>query len=316
MEQRTLTLSQCKEYVRNIKDLELACYQLDRLHHGLTQRLRQAEKSCQRALAVKPESRPEKSGVAGNFFGSLIWAVFGAIIGAIAGVVIGFIRWLFSGEGFFHNFENGMDEPLKPYLINTSLTLGIIIAGIVFVFFFIVTLLGDKNLSNAVAAYEDKERKRLADIERSKQLLDQIGSDINSCEEKQEQTKTLLSRYYNMNYIYPKYRGIVPICTIYEYLESGRCFSLLGHEGAYNLYENELRMNMIIGKLDDIINRLDDISSTQRLLAQEIKRSNSVIDGICRSLDNIEKNTALTQYYSNITATNTSYLAWLAYIDR
>lgn len=71
-------------------------------------------------------------------------------------------------------------------------------------------------------------------------------------------------------------------------------------------------MNAIIGKLDDIIDRLDDISFSQRLLAQEIRKSNIQLNRISGTLDHIENNTVLTQYYSSITASNTTFMSWLA----
>ena len=36
-----------------------------------------------------------------------------------------------------------------------------------------------------------------------------------------------------------------------EYLQSGRCYTLEGHEGAYNLYEEEKFKEIILTKLDD-----------------------------------------------------------------
>ena len=62
-----------------------------------------------------------------------------------------------------------------------------------------------------------------------------------------------LVSFYSKNIIYPKYRGLVPIAAFYEYFNSGRCDTLTGHEGAYNIYETEIRMNIIIAKLDDCL---------------------------------------------------------------
>lgn len=116
-----------------------------------------------------------------------------------------------------------------------------------------------------------------------------------------------MQQYYSLGYIYPSYRGIVPICTIYQYFDSGRCSRLDGHEGAYNLYESELRMDLILSKLDDI-------SRNQMVLAQEIRRSDAKLNEISRSLNSIEKNTTVSRYLNGITAVNTSYLAWVNYI--
>ena len=36
------------------------------------------------------------------------------------------------------------------------------------------------------------------------------------------------------------------MCTMYEYFVTGRCDKLSGADGAYNLYETEVRQNIII----------------------------------------------------------------------
>lgn len=142
-----------------------------------------------------------------------------------------------------------------------------------------------------------------------------LENSITQCKAKYSETQKLLAKYYSLNYIYPKYQGIVPICTIYEYLESGRCDSLAGAAGAYNLYETELRMNIIIGKLDNIINRLDDIAENQRLLASEIRNCHSQLVTLLNSVDSsvqgIQESAALTEYHSRITSANTDYLVWM-----
>lgn len=146
------------------------------------------------------------------------------------------------------------------------------------------------------------------------QILNNIDLALKNCKNELIETNNVLKQYYDLGYIYPKYRGLIPVCTIYEYLDSGRCFRLEGHEGAYNLYENELRMNIILNKLNEIIYRLDDISSSQHLLANEIKSSNIQINNLCNSLENIESNAELTQYYSKLSAANTAYLKWINFL--
>lgn len=64
-------------------------------------------------------------------------------------------------------------------------------------------------------------------------------------------SKEILDKLYELKIngefiLYPKYRNIVPVSMFIDYLASHRCEKLEGHEGAYNLYENELRLNSII----------------------------------------------------------------------
>mgnify|MGYP007024707781 CR=1 FL=1 len=55
-----------------------------------------------------------------------------------------------------------------------------------------------------------------------------------------------------MGRFFPKYRNLVAVSQIYEYILSGRCTELGGYQGAYNLYEQETRMDIVIMRLDDI----------------------------------------------------------------
>ena len=69
---------------------------------------------------------------------------------------------------------------------------------------------------------------------------------------------------------------------------------------AYYLYEIVLRMNTIIGKLDDIIVHLEDISYSQRMLYDNVKASNQRVENLLAAIENaasnIERNTAMDVY--------------------
>ena len=49
-----------------------------------------------------------------------------------------------------------------------------------------------------------------------------------------ESLELALQKHYEQNVIFPKYRNLVAITTINEYLMSGRCYELEGPNGAYN----------------------------------------------------------------------------------
>ena len=42
---------------------------------------------------------------------------------------------------------------------------------------------------------------------------------------------------------------MVMVCSLYEYVCSGRCDTLAGHEGAYNIWEMEIRLDKIVTQL-------------------------------------------------------------------
>jgi hypothetical protein len=110
----------------------------------------------------------------------------------------------------------------------------------------------------------------------------------------------------------------VPICSFYEYFCSGRCNSLEGHEGAYNIYENELRQNLIIGKLDVVIDRLDQIEGNQYMLYDAINSTNQRINNISREMKtlsgqikSISASSRIIEYNTAKSMENTEVLKWL-----
>lgn len=133
-------------------------------------------------------------------------------------------------------------------------------------------------------------------------------------------TKSVLEKYYQKNILYAKYRNLLAVSSIYEYLSSGRATCLEGHEGAYNLFESEVRQNIIISKLDEVIEHLERIENSQYMLYSAIQESNSKTERlsqeISRTADNlqrIENNTRITAYNSGITAQNTEFLKWIEF---
>ena len=111
-----------------------------------------------------------------------------------------------------------------------------------------------------------------------------------------------LQEFYGQNVIFPKYRNMVAIVTINEYLMSGRCFELEGPNGAYNLYEMELRQNIVISQLSNIISNLEQIRDNQFTLYQELVNANTIISDILHEIRVVGNNTKLTAYFAGITA--------------
>ena len=105
--------------------------------------------------------------------------------------------------------------------------------------------------------------------------------------------------FYHLDVIYPKYRNLVAVTTIYEYLASGRCDTLEGADGAYNLYEMELRQNIIIGQLSSVLDSLEQIKSNQFTLYNEIKEANQKTADL---LSSIADNTKFSAYANEETA--------------
>ena len=136
------------------------------------------------------------------------------------------------------------------------------------------------------------------------------------------ETRILLRRYYMRDIIFEKYQNIVAVCSFYEYLLSGRCTTLTGHEGAYNIYETEARFERIYTKLDEIVTKLDDIKQNQYVLYDAIQDGNRMtrrlVDESLRQATltaQIADNAELAAYYNRQTAIEANQIKWLMLND-
>lgn len=110
-----------------------------------------------------------------------------------------------------------------------------------------------------------------------------INAEIQSAKAKLKESKKRLNEMYNLGVVFPKYRNIVMINSIFESLSSGRCSSLEGANGAYNILEQEIRLDRIISQLDDVILRLSQIRQNQYLLYTAIESGNERASQIVQS---------------------------------
>lgn len=112
-----------------------------------------------------------------------------------------------------------------------------------------------------------------------------------------EASKRHLQEAYEKNIIFPKYRNLVMVCSLYEYICAGRCDTLEGHEGAYNILETEIRLDRIIIQLDKVITQLEKIQQNQFILYSAIQKSNQRISQIIDSTSYMASR--LDDFYSN-----------------
>ena len=105
-----------------------------------------------------------------------------------------------------------------------------------------------------------------------------IQNDIKSAEKLLAAAAKARADFYSYNIIYPKYRNYVAVATFCEYIESGRCSSLEGTGGAYNLYETECMNNLIVSQLTVIADKLEDIKQNQILMYRELKTINQNLE--------------------------------------
>ncbi len=125
---------------------------------------------------------------------------------------------------------------------------------------------------------ENKIRMGIRELPQIQRAEQQLLVAYNECENS-------LNKLYGIGIIYPKYRSLNACGMFLEYLKSGRTHSLQqigGDEGAYNLYDKELKYN-------HISSQLDQIQENQRILYQEVCAINENIERLCSSIERVEK---------------------------
>ncbi len=302
-----------KEYLYKAKEVETSLYEQRRMMTKLTNMYNNIPNSRKREVILTEQSPSER--------GSSIIPIL-CVIGAIIGVFVGFPKGVHAYHG------GGLFAPLGILLSGIKYSIiyilifgiiGLIISGIII---FIINCI-DKakiNKENYYIRSENEKKYKFNNdqtaIEKQQQAI--IVEEINILKQNYQQTLGILNKLYSLNIIFPKYQGLVPICSFYEYFCSGRCNTLEGHEGAYNIYESELRQNLIIDKLDIVIDKLEQIESAQYMLYDAVRSTNNNINRIAREmssmsskLQSISHNTQIIEYNTTQTRRNTDILTWL-----
>jgi len=147
-----------------------------------------------------------------------------------------------------------------------------------------------------------------------------------------EEPIRLKQELYSYNIIYGKYRNFIAVSSFVDYFMSGRCDCLDGGNGAYNLYEQESRTDIIINKMDVIISKLDQIAENQYYIYNKLTEINETLKDISNLLlvndliqvvqvaelqkieektNEIAYNTKVTSFYAEKTAKYAKIMTYL-----
>lgn len=195
----------------------------------------------------------------------------------------------------------------------------------------------DKRAYDIAYAKYDKniriDKKRVCKEKLEKKVL---SLEIRLLQKQNEDSKRNLEQIYTLNIIFPKYRNLVMLCSIYEYICAGRCTTLEGHEGAYNILEMEIRLDRIITQLDLVIAQLNVIRNNQYMLYSAIQETNQQITQILKStnyvmdslqnfqgqaeelvasIKSVEKNTMLATYQAESIQKELHYMNRMNYLS-
>jgi hypothetical protein len=334
------------DYLSKVLDLEISCYQqkqvLKHLESSMDDLLRSSK------FVPREEKHSRYDGILLHWKILVVCVVIASIVGYFIGKLLGniFLSEMYSIAivlmiyvlfAYFCDFDGDAIIGFIVFYIIAAFVL-MKITGIQMRYSILVVLYSVEIISMIVSLrnylkdlkkMKKEKREYQAILERNRQRQNNCIANYNNLKvvydnykSTYDKTVSILNNMYSYDIVYIKYRSLIPICTFYEYLASRRCDSLEGANGAYNLYENEIRLNTIINKLDIVISKLDQIIDNQRMLYNEMVRIREENSRICNKLDNlsydlqeIRSNSTIIEYNTRIAAQNTEIMKWMQVID-
>jgi len=260
---------QLKEYLGIVVDMEKSIYLMDKVTQELKQRIEPL--GINRPIRVPQKESCEYKGKGPR---------------ALILTVLAFI----AASYFFAGFMNGSFSDGVEYTL--------LFLTIPFCIYLFMAFSDDKGNRRACKQAEEKYNSEMrmfaectrADHERVERELRQkayFESSLKQLEAKLSDSRICLQKIYAKNIIFPKYRNLVMVCSMYEYICAGRCTALEGSDGAYNILEMEIRLDRIITQLDSVIANLERVQKNQFMLYTAISESNQQIAHIVESTNHV-----------------------------
>ncbi|MCL2397977.1 MAG: hypothetical protein FWC93_07935 [Defluviitaleaceae bacterium] len=307
------------KYLQSVLELEKNVYVLEKAAARIHSQTNYTVTPLNKRSSTPKE--PEKVGFGVSVAMALISMFWGVVWGALIGAPIGLVvAWIRTGRLFVGFFTTLFSATGWMHIgIATAIGAGAgIVIGIIF------ALWGIANNNNK-QNFEAAKRKYSSDLAKAKEKYhEELDEKANLLEYssatryKLEQTRQTLDKLYGLNIIHPQYRNIVAVASFYQYFDTGRCMMLEGHEGAYNLYENERRMDMIITQLNVVVTQLNKIRNTQYALYEAICEANRRLEDITQDSQlamsyakATAENSEIIAYNSHVAAKNTEFLSWM-----
>lgn len=328
MERINMTTNELKDYLHNVYLLEKQKYAIECSYTSLQNQIKQCQDIIERQKNVKLSDDAVKVSI-GEHLGNYIryFLVGGYFIGGFGYLIDAFsLRWGGLGELIdkILTIVFVVIWPIGQMLIHPAFSEWINSwnARLLIIFFIILTIgtiwsyFSDKK--SVKQSNRDNAKSNEAIIFNSKQTIKEkenyiemsLVPECSYLRNIYEETTSLLHNLYSLGIIGEKYQNLIAISSFYEYFEYGRCDSLSGPYGAYNKYEDELYKKIIIGRLEDIILKLDDIRNNQIMIYHAIEDSKNQTTKLLSDLksqnynnhqdaifaiDNIEYNTRCIQ---------------------
>ncbi len=302
-----MSTKELTEYLGYVKKLEARIYEQKNILYLLT-------KNVEKLKNMRYTPVKDTYNVDGEEIGACFWFI---LIGAISGLFIGLVYGVNQESGFilWRIFCCKIKYLVNGFLIGA-------VGGIIVTIISILYLIIDTKRKNKIIEEKNRQTIQNNSIKKSNDQIKIkiIKDEIDSINRQYQTTKNTLKKAYNLDILHPKYQNFIAVCSLHEYLVTGRCTQLTGHEGGYNIFEMEIRMNLIILKLDEVVNKLEQIQQNQYELYSALSVCNQNINRVCKqvssvssNLERIEQNQELLEYNSSVIANNTEFTKWMTY---
>lgn len=168
--------------------------------------------------------------------------------------------------------------------------------------------------------YNEATQKDALRVQKELSLKRVFQTQLQDVQQRKRATESALTSLYSIGIIHPKYQhNIVAVSSFYDYFDTGRCLSFTGPSGAYDTFENDLHFHRLETKLDVIITKLDEIIDNQRMLSELMRDANNTLYRIEQSnkkmmgsMSRIESNSEITAYNSRCTMESNKVMEHIA----
>lgn len=280
------------KYLKNVVDLEVQCKTTQKSYETCQNRLSQMgiNRTYFKPVYSPPIAPSGSTGLTFLAIGLIVTVVI-FIIGEAVGIIFGSIIKIlclpaiagtiyFACDGFSSDSYSRREYESKKQI-------------------------AEENYKRQLEQYNQAVHQNELQLKFDQQNMPTLKNDVQLLKKRYDSSNELLQKYYNLNVIRPKYRNLVCVTTFLEYLENERCYTLTGHEGCYNLFEEELQRGIIINQLTNISQQLGQIRKNQEYLAyalEDIQHATNhlceCVTGINGKLDMVEQDLRTQSFYA------------------
>ena len=257
-----------RQYLASLVNMEQSKYFSDNLIKKLETEKRSLENILRAAPPAEPQKTTTQPTASGSLMGIILIAVgfiLGKSAGGSGGWLIGVPLMIWGAVKLYQYFQDSKSDKARSSANYSS-------------------------YNYQMNEYKKNLEKYNSEHKLASARLGIVDNMLSLAKAKLKDQESILNKYYDLNVIFPSYRGMTNVCMLYEYIASGRTHSLQQtptDQGAYNILGQEVLMNKVILKLDDILANLQQIKYNQGTIYKSIEMANNKLDSIHSDIDSL-----------------------------